>query len=321
MQSKKKKNILIKVICGSSVLFIGCILVVLCCVLMLFDFFGAKLTKEKVQNNLEYSDAYLLAINNYLKDGYVPLQRLLYFHLEDTTLALETLYTMNQNKEQKTAREMKTVCEDQRVKNMVACTDTNINENKEYLEVSTGHFNLPLDKDFLVTSYYNEQRTIFNTSDFHSGWDLAVAAETPVYSVCSGVVEDVTFTQDINVSYDVSGNKIGNLITIKCNKDYEETYYVIFAHLYPNSAKVKVGDEVDHWTEIASVGTTGYANGNHLHYQVENSNRETIDGMQLIDFTLENSNTQFELEKPHDKYYDDFVEKQEAQKYYDELHK
>ena len=89
-------------------------MVILICVLMIFDFFGTKLTKEKVQHNEEYADAYKTALNTYLKDGYVPLQRLLYFYLEDSTLTLDILYTMNQNKEAKTAREIESVCEDQR---------------------------------------------------------------------------------------------------------------------------------------------------------------------------------------------------------------
>lgn len=296
---KKKKNIFLKIICGSSILSIVFAMVILICVLMTFDFFGTKITKEKVQNNAEFADAYKSAVNKYLMDGYVPLQRLLYFHLEDTSLTLDTLYTMNQNKEQKTAREILTVCEDQRVKNMVACTESNINENKDYLEVSTGHFNLPLDKNFTITSFYNEQRVIYGDSNVHSGWDLAAPAKTPVYSVCSGTVDKVTFTQNENIPYDQSGNKVGNLIKIKCDKDYNETYYVVFAHLYPNSAKVKVGDKVNHWTEIASVGTTGHSTGNHLHYQVENVNREKIDGMQFIDFTLKSPNYHLELEKPN----------------------
>lgn len=296
---KKKKNIFLKIICGSSILSIVFAMVILICVLMIFDFFGTKITKEKVQNNAEFADAYKSAVNKYLMDGYVPLQRLLYFHLEDTSLTLDTLYTMNQNKEQKTSREILTVCEDRRVKNMVACTESNINESKDYLEVSTGHFNLPLDKNFTITSFYNEQRVIYGESNVHSGWDLAAPAKTPVYSVCSGTVDKVTFTQNENIPYDQSGNKVGNLITIKCDKDYNETYYVVFAHLYPNSAKVKVGDKVNHWTEIASVGTTGHSTGNHLHYQVENANREKIDGMQFIDFTLKSPNYHLELEKPN----------------------
>ena len=292
---KKKKNIFLKIIGGSSILSIAFAMVILICVLMIFDFFGTKLTKEKVQNNAEFADAYTQAVNKHLKDGYVPLQRLLYFHLEDTSLTLDALYTMNQNKEQKTTREISAVCEDQRVKNMTACTESNIAENKEYLEVSIGHFNLPLDKDFTVTSFFNEQRVIYGETNVHGGWDLAVPAQTPVYSVCSGTVDKVTFTQNENVPYDQSGNNVGNLITIKCDEDYDETYYVVFAHLYPNSAKVKVGDKVSHWTEIASVGTTGHSTANHLHYQVETEGGEKIDGMNFIDFTLSKSDSTLEL--------------------------
>lgn len=287
MKNKKnKKNIIFKIIGSSTILSVAFAMVILICVLMIFDFFGAKLTKDKIIHNAEYADAYTSAVNKYMKDGYVPLQRLLYFHLEDTTLTLDTLYTMNQNKESKVARDIKVVCEDERVKNMVACSETNIKENEEYLIVSTGHFNFPLDSDYTITSFFNEQRIIYGESNVHSGWDFATSPQTPIYSVCSGTVEKVNYTQNENIPYDQSGNKVGNTITIKCDEDYDETFYVLFAHLYPNSSKVKVGDKVNHWTEIASVGTTGHSTGNHLHYQVYNQNWELIDGMQLIDLTL-----------------------------------
>ena len=287
MKNKKnKKNIIFKIIGSSTILSIAFAMVILICVLMIFDFFGAKLTKDKIIHNAEYADAYTSAVNKYMKDGYVPLQRLLYFHLEDTTLTLDTLYTMNQNKESKVARDIKVVCEDERVKNMVACSETNIKENEEYLIVSTGHFNFPLDSDYTITSFFIEQRIIYGESNVHSGWDFATSPQTPIYSVCSGTVEKVNYTQNENIPYDQSGNKVGNTITIKCDEDYDETFYVLFAHLYPNSSKVKVGDKVNHWTEIASVGTTGHSTGNHLHYQVYNQNWELIDGMQLIDLTL-----------------------------------
>ena len=298
MNKNKKKNIILKIIGGSTILSVAFAMVILICVLMIFDFFGTKLTKEKVQHNEEYADAYKTALNTYLKDGYVPLQRLLYFYL-----TLDILYTMNQNKEAKTAREIESVCEDQRVKNMTACTNANIEENKDYLVVSTGHFNFPLKSEFTseftITSFFNEQRTVYGESNTHNGWDLAVPAQTPVYSVCSGIVEKVNFTQNTNIPYDQSGNSVGNTITIKCDEDYDETYYVIFAHLYPNSAKVKAGDKVNHWTQVATAGTTGYSTGNHLHYQVENANRELVDGMQLIDFTLSSSSDFNDFQNPN----------------------
>ena len=82
-----------------------------------------------------------------------------------------------------------------------------------------------------------------------------------------------------------------------------------FAHLYPNSAKVKVGDKVHHWTQVAEVGTTGHSTGNHLHYQVENSKREKIDGMQFIDFTLHSPTYHFEPSQPINPLptYDDYI--------------
>lgn len=305
---KKKKNLLLKIIGSSSILTIAFVMVILICVLMIFDFFGAKLTKEKVQDNAEYADAYISTLNSNLINGYVPLQRLLYFHLEDTSLTLDTLYKLNQDEENKTSREINDVCDDERVKNMTACTESNIKDNEDYLVVSTGKFNLPLDTKFTITSFFNEQRIIYGESNVHSGWDLAVPEKTKVYSVCDGIVDKVTFTQNENIPYDQSGNNVGNLITIKCNSDYDEIYYVVFAHLYPNSAKVSVGDRVSHWTEIAGVGTTGHSTGNHLHYQVENANREKIDGMQLIDFNLENPNNKLELDKPYNNFYDnDFI--------------
>ena len=182
---------------------------------------------------------------------------------------------------------------------MTACTNANIEENKDYLVVSTGHFNFPLKSEFTVTSFFNEQRTVYGESNTHNGWDLAVPAQTPVYSVCDGVVENVNFTQDSNLPYDQSGNSVGNTITLKCDSDYDETYYVIFAHLYPNSAKVKAGDTVSHWTQVATAGTTGYSTGNHLHYQVENENRELVDGIQLIDFTLSSSSDFNDFKNPN----------------------
>lgn len=305
---KKKKNLLLKIIGSSSILTIAFVMVILICVLMIFDFFGAKLTKEKVQDNAEYADAYITTLNKNLTNGYVPLQRLLYFHLEDTSLTLDTLYKLNQDEENKTSREINDVCSDERVKNMTACTESNIKDNEDYLIVSTGRFNLPLDTNFTITSFFNEQRIIYGESNVHSGWDLAVPEKTKVYSVCDGIVDKVTFTQNENIPYDQSGNNVGNLITIKCDSDYDEIYYVVFAHLYPNSAKVSVGDRVSHWTEIAGVGTTGHSTGNHLHYQVENANREKIDGMQLIDFNLENPNNKLELDRSYNNFYDnDFI--------------
>lgn len=285
--NKKKKNILLVIIGSSSILIITFFMVILICVLMLFDFFGGGITKEKVESNAEFADSYLSSVNSYLKDGYVPIQRILYFHKEDSSLTFDTLYKINQNSSEKKTSEISKVCLDERVKKMSACSEENINKNKDYLVVTPPHFNFPLDDSYIVTSFFNEERVVYDTPNFHNGWDLSAPEKTPVYSVCSGIVYKVDYTQNENIPYDQSGNSgYGNSIVIKCDEDYPDTYYVTYGHLYPKSSKVKVGDKVNHWTKIASVGTTGYSTGNHLHYQVNDKDWNLLDGMQFIDFTL-----------------------------------
>ena len=288
---KNNSNIFIKIIGGSTIFFIAFFVIILICILMLFGFFDTNLTKEKILDNYEYASEFKSILNHYMLDGYVPLQRLLYFYLENQDLSLDKLYLINQNIDEKIAKEINLVCLEEELKDIVACNETNLQDNIEYLTVTTPHFNFPLDTTaFVITSFFNEQRIIYGETNTHGGWDLAVPAQTPVYSVCNGVVEKVNFTQQENIPYDKSGNAIGNSITIKCDEDYDETYYVLYEHLYPNSSKVKVGDLVNHWTMIANVGTTGHSTGNHLHYQVENENREKLDGMNLIDFTMLDTN-------------------------------
>ena len=280
------KKFILKISIVSMVLLLIPMVIILLCVLIILNFFGTKLTKEKVQNNVEYATEYVNVVNNYLVEGYVPLQRLLYFYLEDSSISFDTLYRINQNSNERIEKDIYDVCKDSRLENMTACTTDFIKENEDYLIVSTKRFNFPLQSNlFKVTSFFNEQRTVLNRNSIHGGWDFAVSEQTPIYSVCNGIVEKVNFIYSDNISTN-DGDGYGNSITIKCDEDYDETYYVIFAHLYPNSAKVNIGDRVNHWTELAGVGTTGFSTGNHLHFQVENSNREKIDGMELIDFNL-----------------------------------
>ena len=64
MKKGKGKKIIWSIIGGSSILTIAVAMAILIAVLMIFDFFGTKLTKEKVQNNAEYADASLLVIKS-----------------------------------------------------------------------------------------------------------------------------------------------------------------------------------------------------------------------------------------------------------------
>ena len=98
-------------------------------------------------------------------------------------------------------------------------------------------------------------------SNTHRGIDLGYFdnPNQPVYSVCSGKV--------IDIQKQTSG---GNVIHIRHTDPYNKIklidYVSEYAHLKDGSIKVKIGDYVKEGQEIALMGRTGQASGNHLHY-------------------------------------------------------
>lgn len=280
----KKTNFFLKVglagISGIIALF-GLFIIV---ALMILNFFTPSITVSSttINENADYANAYKKVLNKYLASGYVPLSRLLYFYSENNLFTFDEIYQLNQDYELKTMKSLNEVCSEEKFKNMVVCDASNVSENENKLALPLQYFNFPLKDGYTVTSFFNEERVVFGNKDNHNGWDLATPARTPVYSVCSGIVKDVSFKYHSNITNSNGG--LGNYIKIACD-DYEENYVVTYGHLYPNSANVKVGDTVNHWTQLALVGTTGYSTGNHLHYQVNDSEGNLLDGMQFIDMS------------------------------------
>ena len=282
----KKNNKILKIIFSSSILTGAFFTIITICVLMLFNFFGAEITVATITNNYEYAEEYRKVLNNNFKNGYVPLARILYFYLEDDSLSFDEIYKLNINEEYKTLRDIESVCSEDKFKNMTACSKTSIKDNQKYLIVNEKYFSFPLASNYTITSFFSEERIIYDQKNIHNGWDFGASANTPIYSSCNGEVYKIVHTQDENVSYDISKNGIGNSIILKCDEDYGETYYIAYEHIYPHSFKVKVGDKVKHTTPIAEVGTTGYSNGNHCHIQLFDKNWQNIDIMQFIDLTI-----------------------------------
>lgn len=265
-------------------------IIILVPVLMIMDFFGANITDGYVEDNMEYAEQYKSVVNKNLKNnnGYVSLERILYFYLEDENLTFDEIYTDNLDKETKKMLPISDVCELQKYKILDACKDDSLAESGQIDEDQAKPFVPPIDfNSSTITSFFMEQRVVFDKDDVHEAWDIASSAQTPVYSTCDGKVELVSFTQSQNVTDTSNGG--GNQIKISCEVN-DLTYHVWYAHFYPNSAKVSVGQLVSKGQQIASVGTTGYSTGNHLHYQVSLDGK-TIDGMSLIDFTYEDDNT------------------------------
>ena len=282
-----KKNFLVRLILSGGIITTIFFVILIIIILMFFNFFGVKIIDTTVENNYEYADEYTRVLNNNLKDGYVPLIRILYFYLEDNSLSFDELYKINLDTDTKSLKNIDIVCEEELVKNLNACTEINIEENIDFLNVGTGIFNFPLkNNDYSITSFYKKERVVFEEYDIHNGWDFSSNANTPVYSVCNGVVDKINFNQQTNQTCKNCGGGYGNYITIKCDEDTENIFYVTFAHLFPNSNKVNIGDRVNHWTHIAGVGTTGSSTGNHLHFQVNDKDNNLIDGMQLVNYSF-----------------------------------
>lgn len=89
----------------------------------------------------------------------------------------------------------------------------------------------------------------------HNGIDIAAQTGTPVYATAAGVVNRVKRNYASNKGY-------GREVVI----DHGYGIKTRYAHL--NEIYVKVGQKVERWREIASVGKTGRATGPHLHYEV-----------------------------------------------------
>lgn len=113
---------------------------------------------------------------------------------------------------------------------------------------ASGSFRWPVSGE--ITSYFG-YRSIFGSTSYHSGIDIATAYGTAIAAADGGTV---TWT-GYKGSY-------GNLVIIDHGNGYQ-TYY---GHC--SSISVSVGDKVYKGQTIARVGSTGRSTGNHCHFEV-----------------------------------------------------
>lgn len=253
---------------------------------MIYSFFGGEISDSGyVEGNIDYADEYITVLNDNITtnlNGYVPLSRLIYFYLEDDSLSLKSIYENNLDYELKTIKPISDVCSES-YNSFFVCKESEISSSNQSDEYPYKPFNAPIKfEDATITSFFGSERIVFDEFDIHYAWDFGASAETKVYSIGEGIVKTVRFNQSKNETD--KDNGAGNYIIIEYDID-EIQYDVLYGHLYPSSSKVKEGDMVNSWQEIASVGTTGYSTGNHLHWEVS-VNGNKIDGMSLIDFNL-----------------------------------
>ncbi|MGA2091594.1 MAG: M23 family metallopeptidase [Endomicrobiales bacterium] len=93
---------------------------------------------------------------------------------------------------------------------------------------------------------------IYETSEFHSGLDIANAQGTPIYATADGMVKLAEWTSGY-----------GRLVVI----DHGYSYCTLYGHT--EKMIVTKGERVHRGQLIAYMGSTGASTGSHLHYEVQ----------------------------------------------------
>lgn len=118
-----------------------------------------------------------------------------------------------------------------------------------------GRLGLPLHSHYYVSSPFGGRVDPMTgrRGAFHSGMDMATSKGTSIYAAEAGTVIMAEWWSGY-----------GNCIII----DHGNELWTLYGHIRHKGIKVKKGDIVARGDEIAEVGATGLATGNHLHFEV-----------------------------------------------------
>lgn len=115
----------------------------------------------------------------------------------------------------------------------------------------TVNFANPIENINISSNFGYRISPITHKYSLHTGLDIASPENSEIYAVYDGVVEKAEY------------NEVrGNYVIIKHSNSLKTTYNHCNKLLVKENEKVKKGEK------IALVGATGYATGNHLHFEV-----------------------------------------------------
>ena len=121
---------------------------------------------------------------------------------------------------------------------------------------STASWGWPTNSGYTISSYYGYRLSVFGEGDFHSGLDIAgTGYGSPIYATNNGTIE---------VIKDLGRTSYGKHIIINHNNGY----YTLYAHMSSWNPKLTKGSTVARGDIIGYVGSSGWATGPHVHYEI-----------------------------------------------------
>lgn len=126
----------------------------------------------------------------------------------------------------------------------------------------------PIEKGYISSHFGYRVSPITHKYSLHKGIDIPANENTKIYAVYDGVVEKAEYNS-VN----------GNYIVIKHSDSLKTTYN------HCNKLFVQKGDRVKKGECIALVGATGYATGNHLHFEMI-LNDKYINPLWVLDYDV-----------------------------------
>lgn len=131
----------------------------------------------------------------------------------------------------------------------------------------TGTFLVPVENYIKMTCKYGTRiHPITKKQSFHTGVDLVGNNGSYILSISNGEIFKISNT-----------NAYGNAIEIKHIDENGNIFYSFYAHLRDNSINVKENQVVQEGQRIGIQGSTGWSTGDHLHFEIRNSNHKHID--------------------------------------------
>ena len=119
---------------------------------------------------------------------------------------------------------------------------------------STTSWGWPTESGYTFSSYYGYRVQVFGEGNFHSGLDIAgTGYGSPVKAANNGTIEEMGYVY----SY-------GNYIMINHNNGY----YSLYAHMSGFAKGLSIGATVSRGQQIGMVGSSGWATGPHLHFEI-----------------------------------------------------